>query len=267
MPDNDTSSQLSAATGSSAKTVLRWQDLDDGMVGKADNSVKHPVVTALTSVVSNIAPGSRILRDVASLEKNRGKYRPFIVVQKSRGFGQAPRIVLVTHFDRVPIAQVDECSQLLAVSLGTVTLPHPLPTSPRILIEPEWTEENSYAIAYPIELKAGRHPTRLTSPKGTHYHVNSEELDRLRAVCFDRTRALATLPPAALQAIKVSYEATQSRVSRASRASNLPSIAENEPATPTAATALKATHEVDEEGFTTVTTKRRASRRGNSRGG
>ncbi|EJD39320.1 hypothetical protein AURDEDRAFT_171711 [Auricularia subglabra TFB-10046 SS5] len=267
MPAGDTGSKASTATQVSVShnRVLRWEELEDGMLGLADHSIKHAVVQALTSVIppSSLAPTSLLRKDLESLGQNCGRFRPFIVVHKPRGRQAPGRIVLMTHFDMRPVQELDECSQALAVALGTVTPPWPTETSRRIQIEPEWTDKNSYALAFTIRLEPGRHPKRYhTAPKGTEYKVGEEELEVLRDLCKDRAEALAGMSREQLNVLLQSYEthvATYrpsslsyrgSVVTAAqSQASVLPSIREDSPAEapPPAANAAD-TPEVDCQG-------------------
>lgn len=278
MPDSDAASGTSTATARSKRRVpLLWRDMEEGMIGTADHSVQHAVVTALTSVIPAPAPGSVLRRDLDGLKANRGKRRPFIVVEKPRGAQRPGRITLTTHFGGRPITQVDSFSQTLAVALGSVTPPWPAADSPRVAVEPEWLEENSYVIAYAIKLLPDR-PASRYHLDGKEFQLNGDELKNLKALCMQRAIALANLSPQQLNAYKTAYETWYS-ASRSTRASSwngtaytarsrasvtpgLPPIRENAraPAPPPAPKPVP-----DAEGFIKYVPKR-SSRRGSQTG-
>ncbi|EJD39315.1 hypothetical protein AURDEDRAFT_171705 [Auricularia subglabra TFB-10046 SS5] len=268
MPDSDAVSEASTVTVRLKRNPrLPWGEMEEGMVGCADHSVQHAVVTALTSVIPAPAQGSVLQRDLAGLPENRGKYRPFIVLEKPRGRQRPGRIVLTTHFGKRPIAQVDAFSQTLAVPLGSRTPAWPAADSPRVSPEPVWEEENSYVIAYAIKLLPDRPATRYHVGE-QEFQLTGEELKNLKALCMDRAVALATLSPQQLNAYKTAYEgwhaeyrsskasswqgSTYSVRSRASAAPRLPRI--NEARRTETPAATPSAPEVDEDGFTKVLT-------------
>ncbi|EJD36629.1 hypothetical protein AURDEDRAFT_174311 [Auricularia subglabra TFB-10046 SS5] len=279
MPVSDTASNASTVTQVSRKGLLQWHEIYDGMIGRAAHSVKHAIVNALTSVIppSSLAPDSLLLRDLENLDTNRGKFRPFIVLEKPRGREIPARIALMTHFNKRPIQEVDAAAQALAVALGTETPPWPTETSARICISPKWEDKNSYVLAFAIKLDAGRHPKRYRSA-GVTYQVEPEELELLRELCEDRAEMLEEMSPEQLAELRQSYETHVATYKLAdssfggsvyttaqSQMSILPSISEDAPtATESAEDVVAAagprvptteSPDVDEEGFTLVKPK------------